>query len=78
MLKVGMIVVVAIIDIAVGPGGGFGGPGGGVGKNRTSGTPLLLHKPKNHPQDWLVYLLLPGTREKLQGVFFEIFNLFVR
>ena len=29
-LKVGKIVVVAIIDIAAGPGGGFGGPGGGL------------------------------------------------
>ena len=50
-LKIGIIVVVAIIDIAVGPGGGFGGPGGGFSGNRSSGKPLLLLKLKNHPQD---------------------------
>ena len=27
---------------------------------------------------WLVYLLLPGTREKLQGGFVDLFNLFFR
>ena len=31
ILKVGIIVVVAIIDIGGGPGGGVGGPGGGFG-----------------------------------------------
>ena len=41
--------VVAIIDIAVGPGGGFGGPGGGFGNNRSSGKPLLLEKTKKTP-----------------------------
>ena len=35
--------VVAIIDIAVGPRGGFGGPGGGfLNNDRSSGLPLLL------------------------------------
>ena len=34
-----------------GPGGGFGGPGGGFSDNRSSGKPLLLLRPKNHPQD---------------------------
>ena len=44
-LKVGIIVVVAIIDIAVGPGGGFGGPGFCL----NSGLPLLLFLPKPPP-----------------------------
>ena len=34
--------VVAIIDVGVGPGGGFGGPGGGFSDSRSSGLPLLL------------------------------------
>ena len=34
--------VVSIIDIAVGPGDGFGGPGGGFLNNSSSGLPLLL------------------------------------
>ena len=29
------------------------------------------------PLTWLVYLLLPGTREKLQGGFLDLFNLFL-
>ena len=41
-LKIGIIVVVGIIDIVGGPGGGFGGPGGGFSDNRGSGKPLLL------------------------------------
>ena len=48
-LKIEIIVVVAIIDIAVGPGGGFRGPGGGFSKNRSSGKPLLLQKLKKPP-----------------------------
>ena len=32
-----------------GPGAGFGGPGGGVSDNRSSGKPLLLLRLKNHP-----------------------------
>ena len=49
-LEVGIIVVVAIIDIGGGPGGGVGGPGGGFGGpgggffslSSSSGLPLLL------------------------------------
>ena len=41
--------VVAIIDIAVDPGGDFGGPGGGFNGNRSSGKQLLL-KLKSHAQ----------------------------
>ena len=41
--------VVAIVDIAVGPGGGFAGPGGGFSVNRSSGKPLLLLRLKKPP-----------------------------
>ena len=37
--------------VLVGPGGGFGAPGGGFNDSRSSGKPLLLLRLKNHPQE---------------------------